>query len=120
MGVGHPPCNGGLAMKGKRQVLHVDGKIMTYDKIKAKFKVSFNKISKIIEQHGRDLKSSHFPDRSLPVISAPTEKVFEDRSPGWAERKYFPAAGKNGFHGGKASSSSCVVGHCDLPSLSGD
>jgi len=44
----------------------------------------------------------------------------KDRSPGWAERKYFPETGKSGFFSGKSSNGACITGHCDLPMLTGD
>lgn len=58
----------------------------------------------------------------LAPVKRETRRAYDpkDRSPGWAERKYFPETGKNGFYAGKASNGACVTGHCDLPLLSGD
>jgi len=50
-----------------------------------------------------------------------SKAVNNDRSPGWAERKYFPNAGSGGFSKNESHGTGChLAGHCDLGQLCGD
>jgi hypothetical protein len=74
----------------------------------------------IFKRHGVRAVNEHVLPLQLTVKKEQKAYDPNDRSPGWAERKYFPNTGQHGFHGGKASTGACVAGHCDIPMLAGD
>ena len=86
---------GGVAMKGRYLPIYVDGKLMSYSAIRTRFHVSYSTISSVLEKIGRDIPSSAFLKKTTKPQSS-IQKKTEDRSTGWAERKYFPNAGING------------------------
>ena len=93
-------------MSSPRKPVYLDGKLTTYNAIRSKFKVSFTTINRSIEKFGRDLPSSAFKQA---IVKLPPARHVEDRAPGWAERKYFPNAGNNGFSGGREHSGRTAV-----------
>jgi hypothetical protein len=86
-----------------------EGEMKTYQELAEMFNTTKTTIGKIARKHNmvlkrEDIKINRVQQdkvREYQQFLREKEEVEIDSTIGWAERKYFPETGKNGFSGGK-------------------
>lgn len=83
----------------KRYQLYLDGELTCCLELQKRFKIPASTVEKLVNDHGRWLLTSMFAKKKAKKDAQVVVKHihWEDRSPGWLERREFPQAGANGF-----------------------